>query len=309
VHSTLYGWTLQGLSHPASQALAQSSWSEGQVWESGTISVSEPDELIVSASSITGGVAVALQFGDGSGWSDWIDGWRWRSPRSHLPDRSAGWVECKIDTILLRRPVTLLRARVEQTSLQSLILSGSKSANPHSVKDHDGPIDPVLVDVPFRSQMDANPDISLRICGPTCLAMVLEACGTNVGTEEMAKECYDAEEDIYGNWSRMVAVAGENGVWGWASRFNGLGAIASHARSGGLAVLSIAFEGGALSGAALERTDGHLVVLKGVDADGDVICNDPSFGDNRGDSVVYQRDEFLKAWLGHGGVGILFAKQ
>jgi hypothetical protein len=139
--------------------------------------------------------------------------------------------------------------------------------------------------------------------------MVLEACGTNVGTEEMAKECYDAEEDIYGNWSRMVAVAGENGVWGWASRFNGLGAIASHARSGGLAVLSIAFEGGALSGAALERTDGHLVVLKGVDADGDVICNDPSFGDNRGDSVVYQRDEFLKAWLGHGGVGILFAKQ
>jgi hypothetical protein len=49
---------------------------------------------------------------------------------------------------------------------------------------------------------------------------------------------------------------------------------------------------------------GHLVVLRGIDASGDALVNDPA---QPGIAVAYPRAAFERAWLGHGGIALAVA--
>jgi hypothetical protein len=68
--------------------------------------------------------------------------------------------------------------------------------------------------------------------------------------------------------------------------------------------VSISWSGEALPGAPLERSDGHILVVRGFDAHGDVIVNDPAQPAVR---HVYPRAAFARCWLEHGGVALLVA--
>ena len=72
-------------------------------------------------------------------------------------------------------------------------------------------------------------------------------------------------------------------------------------------VVSVSFKKGELTGAGY-GTNGHLMVVRGFTASGDVICNDPAshlLPDNGQVRVVYDRAEFENVWVPHSG-GIVY---
>jgi hypothetical protein len=67
----------------------------------------------------------------------------------------------------------------------------------------------------------------------------------------------------------------------------------------------IASINGELPGFLFGKTNGHLLVLRGIDQNGDVITNDPAAKDNSEVRKTYRRGDFERVWLG-GSDGIVY---
>jgi hypothetical protein len=163
-----------------------------------------------------------------------------------------------------------------------------------------------LLSVPARSQHDADPALATRICSPTSLAMVLAYHGVELPTVEVASLAYDVRHDLYGNWPRAIQTAYRLGVPGYLVRLDDLDSLAGLVGAGSPVVCSIAVEEGALTGAPYASTPGHLLVVVGFEANGDVVVNDPAAPEVDTVRRTYDRAEFARAWLGHGGVAYVF---
>ena len=66
-------------------------------------------------------------------------------------------------------------------------------------------------------------------------------------------------------------------------------------------VASVAFGRNQLTGAPISTSNGHLMVIVGFEADGDVVVNDPAGADNTAVRRVYDRDEFEDIWINASG--------
>ena len=61
--------------------------------------------------------------------------------------------------------------------------------------------------------------------------------------------------------------------------------------------MSIAFGRNELTGAPISASNGHLLVVVGFEADGDVVVNDPAGATNGEVRRVYDRAQFERLWL------------
>ncbi len=163
--------------------------------------------------------------------------------------------------------------------------------------------------VPERSQM-IYPDGGEVWCSPTSLSMVMAFLGQKWNMPQLVKTVpevaagtYDKVYNGNGNWPFNVAFAAGNGLRGYVSRFNSLRQVEDWINAGLPVIASIAFSAGQLPGAPLSATDGHLLVIRGFDSNGNVITNDPAGDPRKGQSVrtVYNRAAFERAWLGQPG--------
>lgn len=160
--------------------------------------------------------------------------------------------------------------------------------------------------VPFRSQKSVAADLAPRVCSPTATAMVLEYHGVKRGTEEIAKRVFDAEHDLYGNWTRTIQGAYTFGVSGYLTRYADWGAVERAIAVGQPLVISIAAKPGELTGAPYAETAGHLIVVTGFDEHGDVLVHDPA-GATAAEGVrTYRRSELDRCWLARGGTAYVF---
>jgi hypothetical protein len=98
----------------------------------------------------------------------------------------------------------------------------------------------------------------------------------------------------------MLAAA-RTGLRAYVDRGTCLRDLEASVRASTPVVTSIAYGEGELHGAHVSQSAGHLVVVAGFSDRGDVVVRDPAA---RGRDVwtEYRRDEFSRAWLGHGGV-------
>jgi len=165
---------------------------------------------------------------------------------------------------------------------------------------------PVEVGVPFFSQRQQRPEIAGRICSPTSVAMVLAASMAPREVEAVAARAFDPRNDIYGNWPRNVQAAWSFGLPGFVTRFDDWDAVARHFAAGRPVVASIGVQPGQLTGAPYASTRGHLIVLRGFDANGDVLVNDPAGATEAEGRVTYRRDELDMVWLERGGTAYVF---
>jgi hypothetical protein len=163
--------------------------------------------------------------------------------------------------------------------------------------------------VPFRSQKVEKPEIAGRICSPTSLSMVLAFRGVDRPTSDVCARAYDAINKIYGNWPENIQAAYSYGVPGYLTRFTRWKDVENAIASGQPLIVSIAAKEGQLTGAPYKKTDGHLLVLTGFDANGDCCVNDPAAIDAEHGVCVYKRAEMQTVWLDRGGTTyVLLAK-
>lgn len=170
------------------------------------------------------------------------------------------------------------------------------------VVEDDGATAPEL-EAPCLSQMRLDAAIARHVCSPLSVAMVLARMGIDTDPETFARSTeHPDHRRLFGMWPLNLARAWHAGAAGLIRVFTRPAEVAALLAAGHPIVASIRFEEGALPGAPLPRTGGHLVVLLGMDADR-VRVNDPAAPDDASVCRRYDRKAFLDAWLADRGVG------
>jgi len=131
--------------------------------------------------------------------------------------------------------------------------------------------------------------------------MVARFHGLSVTTDDVATLAYDPAFDVYGNWSASMLAMSILGFRATVERARSLDPLDIALDFGEPVVTSFAFRRGELSGAPIESTRGHLVVVCGRSDNGDFLVRDPA-ANGPDDWRQYARPEFENAWLGHGGI-------
>ena len=151
-------------------------------------------------------------------------------------------------------------------------------------------------------------------CSPASLSMVMAYWAGSTSAPELdqpvpvvAAGTYDHAYRGWGNWPFNTAYASAYGLRATVSRFSSIDQVEWWIDAGIPVVASMAWDNGygeqTLSGAPLQSSDGHLLVILGFDSSGNVIVNDPAGSDDSEVRRVYPRDEFARAWFsGSGGI-------
>ena len=262
-------------------------------------------------------------------WSQWLYLGSWgrtlgKDKRVTRDDSVGGVVN--IDYLILRRPADAYQARLTFYSFAldeaanpavrrlAVCYSGVPRETEKFERAGGGPLSPSTdswardLPVPFRAQGVEHKALKGEICSPTSVSMVLQHLGLDRATAENALAIYDPEYDLFGNWGRAVAFAGQNGFDAHLRRFRNWDQVKEMIAAGQPIIASIRFKEGECPSFVMKTTAGHLIVIRGMTAKGDLIVNDPA-SKEKGDGAVYPAEEMKKAWLEKGGVGYVIRRE
>jgi hypothetical protein len=207
----------------------------------------------------------------------------------------------RIETDVVRASVDLVTLGVRsQGPLDALFVSTPDYGAPSSIVA----LPALELDVPPLSQFEPAYPLERGWCAPATLAMLLAYRSYPIDVPIVAREVFDARYGGTGNWALNVAFAGSLGFRAAVMHLRELAHAHAFLADDIPLALSIAWRADELPGAPLPTSDGHLVVLRGIDENGDALVNDPA---RPGVSVVYPRGAFERAWLGHGGIAFAVA--
>jgi hypothetical protein len=119
-----------------------------------------------------------------------------------------------------------------------------------------------------------------------------------------ARAVYDYHYNGAGNWPFNAAYAASRGLVGDVTALHNLREAEPFIKAGIPLVASVAWESNKLDG-AIKSTNGHLMVIGGFTATGDVIAYDPASVDDAHVRHVYNREQFERAWIPASG-GIVY---
>lgn len=119
--------------------------------------------------------------------------------------------------------------------------------------------------------------------------------------DHAARLTFDHSFDGTGNWPFNTAYAANRTGRAFVTRLRDLRDAERFVAAGIPVVASIEFGKGELDGAPISSTDGHLLVIVGFTASGDVVVNDPAAPRSRGVRRTYDRAQLEAAWLGGSG--------
>ena len=116
-----------------------------------------------------------------------------------------------------------------------------------------------------------------------------------------ARFTYASGYDGTGMWPFNTAYAGRFGLDSFVTRLRSLREAELFISAGIPLVASIAFGKGELDGAPIDSTNGHLLVIRGFTARGDVKVDDPAAPSAKTVARTYRRGQFERAWIGATG--------
>jgi hypothetical protein len=219
---------------------------------------------------------------------------------------------CDVDVYTSTVPLGRLRLRVRLGAADVKTLEASPwmatlSASDLSPREAASAAAPApRLPVPALSQMQAPPEIAMRICSPTSVAMVLGYLGAGASPLEVAAEAFHVASDSYGVWPAAIRAAGLRGVAGYLLRFPDWASAAWCLARDLPIIASVRYAAGELTGAPLPETSGHLIVLTGCE-DQHVFVNDPVAPTPAEVPRRYRLEDVQRAWLDRAGVGyVLF---
>ena len=171
------------------------------------------------------------------------------------------------------------------------------------IAPNNNPLRNINLHVPQCSQMVYPGEGGEVWCSPTSTSMVMGYWGYMPGdceprVRDAVAGVFDWIYDGHGNWPFNTAYAAAHGYEGYVARFTSLAQAEQFIAAGVPVVMSIAWGKGELTNSYIDSTNGHLLVLVGFDANGDLIVNDPASPSN-GAAVehTYLRSEFEPLWL------------
>lgn len=242
-----------------------------------------------------------------SGWTEWfslgaLNGSGWTSPAAAPAGDGPAFVD--VDTLKLKSKATAFRYRLKFKAGRKPVRLRSVAV---AVSDGEAPAAPsAFAPGPWvrdlglspRSQGDAQEKYKHDICSPTSLAMVLEHWGRKLDLEAVALAAQDRGSQLFGNWPANVAYAGSLGLEGRVARLESLADAEAEVAHGRPVIVSVTFSEGELPNAPIKKTRGHVMVIGGFTAEGDVIAYDPAGKGKDGVRRVYPRAAFHKVWRG-----------
>lgn len=240
------------------------------------------------------------------GWTEWfslgaLNDQGWTSP-VRIVD-AAGVVD--VDTLKLNKKASAFRYRLKFKSGKKAVRLRSVAIAVSDAEAPDAPsafsTGPWVRDLGLspRSQGDAQEKYKHDICSPTSLAMVLKFWGHKKDLEEVALAAQDRGSLLFGNWPANVAYAGSLGLEGRVARLESLADAESEIAAGRPVIVSVTFAEGELPNAPIKKTRGHVMVIGGFTAEGDVIAYDPAGKGKDQVRRVYPRAAFHKVWRVH----------
>src|SRR3989441_7733023 len=155
-------------------------------------------------------------------------------------------------------------------------------------------------------------------CSPTSTEMAVEYWNKRPTSDELswvgphadpqvdyaARFTFDAAYGGTGNWPFNTAYASRFGLEARVLQLGSLNDAERYIAAGVPLVASISHAPGALPGFLNnDGTNGHLLVIIGFTASGDVIANGPAATSDATVRRVYGREAFERAWIGGGGGG------
>lgn len=270
-------------------------------------------ELVVSwnASPSTGLVVEAMPIGSDSraifhGISQWS-----LNPeqfvRSSLNDQNSSDAWVKTDTLVLAAPASAVRLRLTVVALDKQVPSELKLVTASFAS--------TAADVPESAPNKAAWGTEIKVpkkaqlsysggdkwCSPACISMVLgywterlHRLELKADVPEVAKAVFDPGCSGTGNWSFNAAYVGSfSGLEACVQRLRSLTEVENEIATGRPVIISVAHD--VLTGKQ-RRGTGHLIVVTGFTAHGDVIVNDPWTKDDAKVRKVYPRTSIIEAW-------------
>jgi Peptidase_C39 like family len=229
-------------------------------------------------------------------------------PTPFAPREPVEGLAADIDVFRTPRPVEAARLRVRLRGDEAAAVLAAPWMLTLSASDSAPAVSPGAstpaprLEVPRRSQMEADSAIARRICSPTCVAMVMDFWGRSPALDSLAAEMFHPGVDLYGVWPAAIVAAGRHGLSGYLLRFPDWTAAAYCLGRGLPIVASVRYAAGELTGAAVAQTPGHLVVLTGW-SNGEVLVNDPGAPDRPSVARRYRLDEIVRVWLERAAIG------
>ena len=156
------------------------------------------------------------------------------------------------------------------------------------------------------SQYIAPTETRNRICSPTALHMALSQLGHTGTWAATVAGCFDADTQAYGKWPMAMLWASKHGFVGAVELFSDWATVVELLSQEIPIVCSIRYPTGGLSGAPLQQTPGHLVLLYGIENQ-EVLVMDPAGKTCDNVQQRYRIEEFNKVWLCHRGAGYVIA--
>ena len=115
--------------------------------------------------------------------------------------------------------------------------------------------------------------------------------------DHVARVVYDYGYRGAGNWAFNTAFAANRTRDAFVTRLANLREAERFIAAGIPLAASISFSRGQLRGAPISATAGHIVVIAGFTANGNVVVNDPAAPNNSSVRRTYDRGQFERAWL------------
>jgi hypothetical protein len=276
-------------------------------------------------------IEIALRARTASGdLTKWYVMGRWSErggPRTSVPGQGDEHGDVAVDTFVARRPVTAYQVRVTRHGGGARVtgLGVMASALPRlpPAPSAPGPGGAVELAVPRRSQ-HAHAGHHVRYdgggvnwCSPASVAMVLAYWGRGPAPGELAwvgdgdpapavdhaaAGTYDESYQGTGNWPFNVAYAGRFGLAGFVTRLRSAAELEQFVRAGIPVITSQSFKVHELPGSCYS-TSGHILVVTGFTAGGDIVVNDPAAPRDAEVRRVYPRAAFEHVWLRSSGSG------
>jgi hypothetical protein len=219
----------------------------------------------------------------------------WRSIGSSTSSHETSLAKLDIDVITGEFDAVELKLEPNAHAIGTLALTGTLAARGAILSPSRGTT--VLIQVPHRSQKTDDVTLKGRLCSPASLAMICAFYGEFIDVGTIARAAYDDAHDIYGNWPRNLQAIHHLTHGRLEARFVRLSTFAelrSLLESGTPVVISIQ---GSIRGAPYSPTAGHLLVVRGMTAQGDILTVDPAFADSTQANRTYLAEDIAVAWL------------